>query len=346
MLGAPEALSLLDKNMHLTVHLGDIFKNDPALLRKQMDSLNLVLAEQKARDTEDWKKEMRENPDAQKELQQSASDYAQENGYSNQELTNTDPKVIEHYVYVPYPYWSGYPWWYDYPYWYPYPMWYHSGFVFWNGELVWIGPPSWYFVHWHFHHHPHYYHYPHITNVYINHYYYGPRRSVSRNTQEVHEWMRSNESSLPRDFKSNTQQRVERIQELGKAEMDRDNFIKNNPGKTITRDNFIQEHQNDYPHLRQPAEEPLPEKREVPRVEEKPSARPKEDTKKPTDYSKPIPPVIHREPSKPSRKEPVKPTPKVSPEPSKKPVVVPRSVPSTKPPVQPRNDKQGPVRKK
>lgn len=335
MLSVPEAFSLLSTNMHLTVHLGDMYKTDPVFLRQQFDSLNLVAAEQKTREAEEWKKEMKENPEAQSEMRESATEYAKENGYEEKDYSESDPRVVEHYVYVPYPYWSGYPWWYEYPYWYPYPYWYHSGFYIWNGEVIWIGPPSWYFVHWHFHHHPHFYHYPHITNVYINHYYYGPRKSFSRNSVEVQEWMNANETSLPRDFKTNTLQRVDRIREFGKMEIDRDNFNKANPGKTISRTDFVKEHSEEYPHLKQPVvSEPVrPTKTDVNPYEVKPGGQPKEKQKPGVDRPKSNPPAVKNPSTKPEHKEPVQVKPPQKSQPQTKPVerkpeVSPRQVPS------------------
>ena len=354
MLNTPEAFSLLSKNMHMTVHLGNIYQSDAAMMRQQFDSLNLVLAEQKAKENEEWKKEMKDNPDAQKEMKESADEYEKENqsagGTGEKDYANTDPVVVEHYVLVPYPYWCGYPYWYTYDYWYPYPYWYHTGFYYHNGEMIWMGPPSWYFVHWHFHHHPHYYHYPHLTNVYINHYYYGPRRVISRNRVEVHTWMRNNENSLPRDFKANNEQRIDRIRELGKADTDLDNFHNNNPGKNLTRDEFIKQHQDEYPHLKQPVaiEKENPRKSDVVPVE-----RPREQQKHDIERPKSTPREIKREPTRPVIKEPVQiksqpqtPVPKTKPEQPRKPQVTPKRVPAAPAvPAEQKKDKKNSGRK-
>ena len=168
LLNTPELISLLNNNMHMAVHLGGIYQKNPEFLKQQFDALNLEQAEQKAKDLEEWKQKMKEDPEAEKELQQSAKEYAQQYGYSESDYYETDPVYINRYVFVPYPYWCGYPWWYEYEWWYPYPYWYHWGFCQWQGNVYWHSPPSWFFVHWHFHRHPHFHHYPHLTNTYIN----------------------------------------------------------------------------------------------------------------------------------------------------------------------------------
>lgn len=323
LLSTPEAFSLLNRNMHLTVHLGDIYKSNPVLIHQQFDLLATVAAEQNAREKETWKKEVEQNPEAEKELKQSAEEYAKDNGYNEKDYKDTDPLIVERYVYVPYPYWCGYPWWYEYDYWYPYPYWYHWGFYYWHGSIFWFGPPSWYFVHWHFHHHyfhHHFHDYPHLTNVYINHYYYGPRGSSSNNRAEVNKWMKQNESALPRDFEKNTEKRIERIREFGKMEMDRENFNKANPERNISREEFMKQRSEEYPNLKQPVEQapsPLPivtpeEKKPVKKPTEQPSKdrekiiidKSRKATPPPREYKQPNPPRIE-----PKRSTPVKPAP-------------------------------------
>lgn len=215
LLQQPEALAVLNDNMNMTVRLGDLYKEDPSTVTKEMDGLSLELAAQKARDTEEWKQTVQNDPDAKKELESATKDYAKENGYNDNDLSNVDVRIVERPVFYPYPYWSGYPYWYDVPMWYPYPYWYHSGFYFWNGDIVIIGQPSWYFMHWHFHHHHYFYDYPHLSTVYVN-YYHGPRRSAVRNSREVNVWVNENRSNLPRDFFVKDKNQPERIREFGK----------------------------------------------------------------------------------------------------------------------------------
>jgi hypothetical protein len=243
--------------MHLTVTLGDFYKRNPQLVKTEFETLNLELARQKAKDTEEWKQQMKNNPEASNEMKQAAQEYAKENGYNENDYHETSPVIIEHYHYYPYPFWCGYPWWYEHYYWYPYPYWYHWGFYFWHGEIIWIGEPSWFFVHWHFHHHHYHHHfhkYPHLTNHYFN-YYYGPRRSSSSNTNEVSGWVNGHRAEMPKDFLKNDAQRVDRIREYGKLDMNLEQQRKENPTIQIKRDDYIKEHSAEYPHLQAPKEE-------------------------------------------------------------------------------------------
>lgn len=346
MIALPEAIALLNKNLHLTVHLGDFYNRDSVYIIQQFDSLHLVVAEEKAREKEEWKQNLQNNPEAEKEIKQSAEAYAKEKGYGENTLTSTEPNVIERYVYVPYPYWCGYPWWYEYDYWYPNPIWYHWGFYIWNGNMVWIGTPSWYFIHWHFNHHHHFYHYPHITNLYINYYYYGPRKYASGNTREVRSWMKRNESSFPRDFKENTPDRIERIREYGKSEIDRQDQIKKNAGQPISRDEFIRQHADEYPHLKETKilDQAPPGKTDI--------AKPDEKDKQKNEPVKPTPVPVRKEQTIPVEKGKVTPHHQPAPVTPKTKEVKPRVQPTLpkqavpqKPVVQPKKEKQTPGRK-
>lgn len=319
LLQAPEALSLLNRNMHLTTHLGNIYEADKSLLIQQFDSLSTVVAEENTRESEEWEKQIKNNPDAEKELRQSAEKFASENNFEGYNNVNTNPQVIEHYVYLPYPYWAGYPWWHPFDYWYPYPFWYHSGFYIWNGTIVWIGPPSWYFIHWHFHHHHFLYDYPHLTNLYINHYYYGPRRHGSMQSVEVHQWMNRNETALPRDFETKPALRAERIKALAKSEMDREEYNRKNPDKNFSRDEFMKDRENEYPQLKQPVTPPAPvvrpenkqpEIKPVPEIKERPVVKP---APRPAVVKPRVPPMVKERP----KVQPVPPTPQRTPAPQR-----------------------------
>ncbi|MCX6292154.1 MAG: hypothetical protein NT126_10370 [Bacteroidetes bacterium] len=252
----PEVITILNNNMHMTVQLGDLYKRNPEMVMNYFSELNLELAQQKAKDLAEWKETISKDPDAKKELKQSAEEYAKENGYAENDYRNVNPVVVEHYVYMPYPYWCGYPWWHAEPYWYPYPHWYHWGFYYWQDDFVWIGPPSWFFLHWHFSHHTNFYHYPHITNSYL-HYYHGPRRAVVSNTVVVHSWVRDNRNNLPHGFLKDDAQRPDRIKEYGQFQVNYDEHIRNNPKAPVNRNDFLQQHANEYPHLQPATSQPI-----------------------------------------------------------------------------------------
>ncbi|MBP9791024.1 MAG: hypothetical protein KBD57_10840 [Bacteroidia bacterium] len=248
----PEVLTMLNNNIHMAIHLGSIYKSKPEFLENEMDKWGVMAAEQNTKEKEKWKKEMESDPAISSEMKESSKEFASDYGYTEKECGNVNPDEVVKYVYIPYAYWSGYPFWYESPIWYPYPYWYHSGFYYWNNSIIWLGPPSYFFVSWHFHNHEHIHHYPHMTNTYINQYYYGPRGNISRNSAEVNDWMRANEKTLPTDFKTNLPERINRLREFGKSGVDRENYLKTNPARKVTHEEYIRNNQNQYPHLKNP----------------------------------------------------------------------------------------------
>lgn len=276
LLKTPELYDLLSTNIPVLVRLADMNKANSDIVSSRFRELNLELAQQKALDVEAWKKEISEDKDASKELQESAKSFAKENGYSENDYYDTDPKVIEKVIIRPYPYWCGYPYWYGPDWWYDYPVWFHWGFNFWNGQIAWINVPSWNFIHWHFNHHPHFYSYPHITNLYINHYYYGPRRGIVTNSIEVHRWMKENGRSFPADFNINKPMRIARIKEYGKSENDRIKYNDGHHDQPMNREEYMKKHKEAYPLLRnvRPDNQSSAPVRDIRNNNQKPEVRP------------------------------------------------------------------------
>jgi hypothetical protein len=242
LLKYPEAISLLSRNMHAAVLLGEIYKRDPVLVIQQFDSLNNVLVKQNAKELQEWQDGLAKDPEAKKEYEESARQYAREQGYSDEDLY-TDPKVVVNYVYYPYPYWYGYPWWWADPRWYPYPYWYDLGFYYVPHGIVYVGMPSWYFTHWYFYNHPHHYHYPHFSSYCVG-YYYGHRGSVTGVHRGVREWVHETDPRLPRNYFHDDIKRPERMREYGRFEMDYDRSRKN-----ISRDEFLRTRTSSYPNM-------------------------------------------------------------------------------------------------
>lgn len=71
LLNYPDLLSLLSNNMNLTVRLGDFYHKDATVLVAAFDTLHNQLEAQKAKDLEDWKAAMQNDPDAAAEYQAS-----------------------------------------------------------------------------------------------------------------------------------------------------------------------------------------------------------------------------------------------------------------------------------
>jgi hypothetical protein len=242
----PEIISLLNDHLSLTVRVGDHYRRNPARVVGWADSLNLVEVQENAQSAAEWKQNLEQDTAAANDLKSAANDYAQQNGYSEDEInTPPDPAYVNNYTCAPYSYWFGYPTWYPYSYWYPYPYWFDCGFYYNRfGQMVIIGAPSYYFTNWYFYYPEHWHNYPHLASSYVSHY-YGPRRLATSNTVIVHNWVRDNRSYLPKDFVTNRTARVDAIRQVGQMQMDaraenggkpvtaaaRDEYFKNNAAK-------------------------------------------------------------------------------------------------------------------
>ena len=247
----PEVLSLLNDHLQMSVLAGDMYRRDPQWVMHTTDSLSLEIARQNAADAAEWKKSMEDDPEAEKELQDAANEYAADNGYAVSTYSQYLPNYcINQYCTVyPYPYWAGYPYWYPYNYWYPYPYWYDWGFYYGpGGHIVFIGLPSYYFTYWYFYYPHHFHHYPHLCNHYI-HYYYGPRHVHTENTGVVHHWVDENSRYLPGDFTSNEANRPEVIRQFGQFQSDWTTQHLQSPGDATDPDQFLQQNQAAYPAL-------------------------------------------------------------------------------------------------
>lgn len=251
----PGVVSILTENMSMTVLLGDIYKSDPGQLTRELDSLNVVVAEQQAKDVSTWKQELEENPEAMKEYEQAAQDFAKEQGYEDD--VHAQPshdvyadKVYIDYVWTPYPYWFGYPHWYSYPSWYPYPYWYHWGYYYGPGDvIIVVGLPSGFFFNWTFYYDAHFYHYPHFTDEVIGHY-YGPRHGGASTQPVVRDWVETHRSELPEGWFNDDANRVMRIQEYGKFKMDYDQTVRVSTDKAPTQREFLKDNAEKYPTLK------------------------------------------------------------------------------------------------
>ena len=250
----PEIISLLNDHLDLTIRIGDHFRRDSMEVIHRMDSLNLVEVRQNAEDAAAWKQSVQQDPDEANDLKSAANEYAQSNGYSQDEI-NTAPSAdyMASYSCSPYSYWYGYPSWYPYSYWYPYPYWFDCGFYY-NafGEMVIIGYPSYYFTNWFYYYPEHLHHYPHLGNSYIN-YYYGQghehRRIADGNSVIVHHWVKNNKAYLPKDFIANNSNRVEVIKQVGQLNED---VKKEQSGKIVSpdiKDQYFQKNKTKYPAL-------------------------------------------------------------------------------------------------
>lgn len=260
LVGLPEVLSLLTDNIRLTVLVGDIYRKNPTWLLQQMDSLNLVVAEAHAKELEAWKTDLANDPDAQREFEESAEAYAEEYGYDDDYYDYYDnlnygndvhhEYVVDQFYYqYNYPYWFGYPHWYPYPRWRPYPYWYDWGFYAGPGNvIVIIDLPSFWFVDWYFYQPWHHYYYPHLSSRYVNHY-YGHRGSSGSISSNVRNWHERNRDIVTDDWLNKSRTDANEFREFGKLETEREKYNRSHPDKPVTQQDFLDKNRKQYPGL-------------------------------------------------------------------------------------------------
>ena len=246
----PEIINLLNDHLNMTVRVGDHYRRDPQGVIAWVADINLAEERQNAEDAVQWKKTIEENPDAAADMKSASNEYAQENGYSEDEIhTSPTPDYVTNYNCTPYSYWFGYPTWYPYSYWYPYPFWFDCGFYYDAfGNMVVFGAPSFYFTNWFFYHPEHCHHHPHLGDVYVNHY-YGHRRTLTGNGRVVSGWVRDNRKYLPADFRTNKTNRVEVIRQVGQMNEEARKQQGGKPLSAEARDQYFQKNNNKYPSL-------------------------------------------------------------------------------------------------
>jgi hypothetical protein len=257
----PEVLSLLTENIRMTILVGDLHRKDPERLKRQMDSLNLVVAEANARELKSWKESVDDDPETMAELQSVSEEFAEEYGYDDDYYSYddiyaegrrpADNYVVEQYFYYNYPYWFGFPRWYYYPRWRPYPIWYESGFyVMLDGALVIHRLPSFHFTYWYFYRPYHHYYYPHLSRKFVRHTYRAPRPGNSSIAVSVRSWQRDNREVITEDWLKEAQNSIQRIREYGKFEMDRNQYNRKKQEKELSQREYLDRHQNRYPELK------------------------------------------------------------------------------------------------
>lgn len=255
LLELPELMGILSNNLNMTVLLGDYYKKEPEKLLLELDSLNLVVAEQKAKELEEWKQTLENNPEAKAEYEQVSREFGREQGYaeSDYSATNAQRYSTDLFYYGgwhSYSYWFGCPIWYPYDCWYPYPWWYHCGFYYGPGNvIVYVGIPSSYYVYWHYHNYAHLYNYPHFTNTVISYHQHHPTRKTNISSI-TDSWVKEKSDELPKNWFNDDADRVKRIKEYGKFNMDYQALIGEENSKIPTRREYLESNANTYPTLK------------------------------------------------------------------------------------------------
>jgi len=255
LIGLPEVLDILNEHFTISVRAGAMYRKNPEAVLRMADSLNLVAAQQNAEELEQWREELRNNPDAREELEAAAGEF-----YDDYEVDppvyrspdEEDERQVHIYHHVdPYPYWIGYPWWYRYPYWYPRPYWYHLGF-YWRTDrtIVVFNLPSYYFVSWYFDIPRHHYYYPRFSHIYIRHFERHPR-SYYASTTYVGTWVHQHRHVYDRVWLVDDGRRVERLREYGRLEDNYRRYVARRPdgSRVMDREAYLASRSTSYPTL-------------------------------------------------------------------------------------------------
>jgi hypothetical protein len=252
LISQPEILNILSDNMQMTVLLGDLYRNDPQWVLFKTDSLNKVLTQQNTHAAAEWQKSLNENPQALKEYQDAAQQYAQENNVQPTDYNTPYTTDISGYPTYSYNWWYGYPTWYPYSYWDPYPYWYDLGFYYGPGRIpIFFGMPSAHFMNWYFYHPANWSRYPvfgnHCYSYYENHPGYRYSNNVSRG---VNEWRGRNRDVVNEDWNRDQAGRTERFRQFGKMETSRNQYNAGNPQHQMERSQFANQNRSSYPSIK------------------------------------------------------------------------------------------------
>ncbi|MEI6816129.1 MAG: hypothetical protein WCL14_05935 [Bacteroidota bacterium] len=248
----PEILNILSDNMQLTIVIGDVYRKTPDWVMHKSDSANLALATKNAKETEEWKESMNNDPEAQKEYVEAAQEYANENGYSSDDYSTPLAPNASVYYTNSYNWWFGYPSWYPYEYWDPYPYWYDWGFYYGPGRtIIFFGMPSPWLMDWYFYYPEHHHRWCHLSNHYYN-YYYIHRESRHSNSvsRSVDGWRRRNSDIVNDDWDRNPDKRTQYFKEYGQMESARAKYNKENPQHSVDRSQYLAKNQGKYPSIK------------------------------------------------------------------------------------------------
>ncbi len=291
LIDLPEVLTLLTENIRLSILVGDLYRSDPEWIMHKTDSLSREVTRQNARELQDWKQSLEDDPAARDELEASAKEFAEANAYDDlyydADGSSEDPDVdrtrVVEYHYYHYPFWFGYPYWYNYPRWRPYPLWYDWGFYFYpDRRITVIYLPSYYFIHWYFDYPRHHYRHPRLSAHFIRYYHRHPRANNSI-CNNVHIWRESNKKVISDDFLKPDKDLVNRVKEYGKFENDRVVYNQKNQTNTKSPTEFLEQNRRKYPTLEKTVPKTKPEV-----VNKRPTAvTPKPQTTKPRTVTPP-----------------------------------------------------------
>jgi hypothetical protein len=250
----PEVIDILSDNMRLTVTVGGLYQREPQWVKTRLDSLNREAARANAREAEEWKRQLEDNPELLDDFQASAERYAQERGFTEEEYRRERERVetVVYHHHYSYPFWFGYPHWYPFAMWYRWPVWYDWGFYYGpGGAMVLTGMPSFYFTHWYFAFPRNHYYHPQLSNTFISHYQNQPR-SATGVSAGVSTWLENNREIVPSNLLAEDGQRVQRMREFGLFETEYRERAAEGPGRAVSREEYLQANARRFQTLAEP----------------------------------------------------------------------------------------------
>lgn len=259
LLPLPEVLSILTDNIRLTVLAGALYRSEPERLLTQVDSLHLEAARQNAKELEDWKASLENDPKALQQLKASAEAFSTEYTYDDDFYEfgeddvyyreRTRDRIAHEYYFYHYPYWFGYPNWYYYPRWRLYPYWYDWGFYFGPDQnIVIINLPSFHYTHWYFNYAQHHQRWAHLSTHFTRHSHAHPRIASSITTG-ISVWQQRNRNLVSRDWLVDDGNLTQRYREFGKFEAQRNKYNRSHPRAPLNQQQFIERNSKRYPEM-------------------------------------------------------------------------------------------------
>jgi hypothetical protein len=201
LLHYPELASAVSRDTATSRSLGNLYSQNPTMVKHIMDSASAQFAKEYSKEFEDWKNGISSNPKVADDMKGLSKNYKKDSDYYEDDdvyATGAQEKVsptaanynsYNNYYVNPYPYWAGYPTWYFAPYWYPYPSWWSAGYYWYpNRSFYFYGMPNYNFGYWYYNHpRNYYYRYPHAGNYFYQHYQTYPRSNSGMN-RAVQQW--------------------------------------------------------------------------------------------------------------------------------------------------------------
>ncbi len=173
----PDLLSAMLREPEVTERIANLVRDDAWNARTILDREHELASARRERELDEWRDTIENDPEAERELRDSAERFAEDEGYDDPDYYAERRTEVHHYYHHPYPWWFGPPHWRVGWHWYPHHT--HWGFhVSLGGGLVIHSLPSPVFSYWHYRRpHRHHHHYRHLHRHWSR---YGSRHHLHR----------------------------------------------------------------------------------------------------------------------------------------------------------------------